>query len=207
MVMDATHVRGKEKHDGHAARRGHQPTSGQPVHEPFPQVLAAHRATAEFSAQVIDYADDFVIVSRGHAAEAMAWTKEVMGKLGLTLNEAKTSVRNARKERFNFLGYTFGPHRHWKTGRQYLGASPSKKSVATAQGENLPCCLIAATRRHGRGARTAEQHAAGLVRLLQLWRALVGVRAIDNHVLTRSQVPGTAAQAARARHRRFSVDV
>ncbi len=33
----------------------------------------------------------------------------VMTKLGLTLNEAKTSVRDARRERFDFLGYTFGP--------------------------------------------------------------------------------------------------
>ena len=29
---------------------------------------------------------------------------------GLALNEAKTSVRDARRERFDFLGYTFGPH-------------------------------------------------------------------------------------------------
>ena len=33
-----------------------------------------------------------------------------MTKLGLTLNEVKTSVRDARTERFDFLGYTFGPH-------------------------------------------------------------------------------------------------
>jgi hypothetical protein len=49
------------------------------------------------------------ILSRGHAAEALAWTKAVMTKLGLTLNEAKTSLRNARQERFDFLGYSFGP--------------------------------------------------------------------------------------------------
>src|SRR5215510_16458172 len=51
-----------------------------------------------FRAHVVAYADDFVILSRGHAAEALAWTKAVMTKLGLTLNEAKTSVRNARQE-------------------------------------------------------------------------------------------------------------
>ena len=44
------------------------------------------------------YADDFVILSRGHAAEALAWTKAVMTRLGLTLNEAKTHVKDARKE-------------------------------------------------------------------------------------------------------------
>jgi RNA-directed DNA polymerase len=59
-----------------------------------------------FRAHVVSYADDFVILSRGHAVEALAWTKEVMARLGLTLNEAKTTLKDARKERFDFLGYT-----------------------------------------------------------------------------------------------------
>lgn len=49
---------------------------------------------------------------------------------GLALNEAKTSIRRAREERFDFLGYTFGPHRFRKDGHWYLGASPSRKSLA-----------------------------------------------------------------------------
>jgi RNA-directed DNA polymerase len=61
--------------------------------------------------------------------EALAWTKAVMNRLGLALNEAKTSVRNARHEHFDFLGYTFGPHHYRKDGHWYLGASPSRKSV------------------------------------------------------------------------------
>ncbi len=81
-------------------------------------------------AEVVNYADDFVILSRGHATEALAWTRQVMTRLGLTLNEAKTSVRDGRKERFDFLGYSFGPHRYRKDGHWYLGASPSKTSVA-----------------------------------------------------------------------------
>src|SRR6267143_5340387 len=82
-----------------------------------------------FRAHVVSYADDFVILSRGRAAEALAWTKAVMTKLGLTINEAKTSLRNARQERFDFLGYSFGAHRFEANGNWYLGASPSKKSV------------------------------------------------------------------------------
>jgi RNA-directed DNA polymerase len=58
-----------------------------------------------FRAHVVAYADDFVILSCGRAAEAMMWTKAVMMKLGLTLNEAKTSLKDARQERFDFLGY------------------------------------------------------------------------------------------------------
>jgi RNA-directed DNA polymerase len=82
-----------------------------------------------FRAHVVAYADDFVILSRGRAAEALAWTKAVMTKLGLTLNEAKTSLKNARQERFDFLGYSFGPHRYKANGKWYLSASPSKKSM------------------------------------------------------------------------------
>ncbi len=82
-----------------------------------------------FRAHVVSYADDFVILSRGRAAEALTWTRGVMTKLGLSINEAKTSIRDARKERFDFLGYSFGPHRFKKNGAVYLSASPSKKSV------------------------------------------------------------------------------
>jgi RNA-directed DNA polymerase len=84
----------------------------------------------QFQARIINYADDFVILSRHQAVEALEWTRKVVTGMGLTLNEAKTSIKQARKESFNFLGYTFGPHRHWKDGREYLGASPSAKSVA-----------------------------------------------------------------------------
>jgi RNA-directed DNA polymerase len=83
-----------------------------------------------FHAQVVNYADDFVILSRGCAAEALNWTRSVMTRIGLTLNEAKTSIKRGRTERFDFLGYTFGPHRLRKNGHGYLGASPSKKSVS-----------------------------------------------------------------------------
>jgi len=82
-----------------------------------------------FRAHIVTYADDFVILSRRRAAEALAWTKVVMARLGLTLNEVKTSVKDARTERFDFLGYSFGPHCYQRNGNRYLGASPSEKSV------------------------------------------------------------------------------
>jgi RNA-directed DNA polymerase len=52
-----------------------------------------------------------------------------MAAIGLTLNETKTCIRNAREEHFDFLGYTFGPERYHKDGHWYLAAKPSKKSV------------------------------------------------------------------------------
>src|SRR4051794_30314016 len=74
--------------------------------------------------------DDFVILSRGKAVQALDWTRRGVTRLGLTLTEAKTSIKQARTESFDFLGYTFGPHCFQPNGRWYLGASPSKKSVA-----------------------------------------------------------------------------
>ena len=90
----------------------------------------------QFRARLVNYADDFVILSRGKAAASLEWTRGVLERLELTLNEKKTSIRNARVERFDFLGYTFGPHYSMRTGQGYIGYSPSKKSVARNQGES-----------------------------------------------------------------------
>ena len=87
----------------------------------------------QYRARIVNFADDFVILSRGKAKEALEWTRGVLARLGLTLNEKKTSLRDARKERFDFLGYTFGPHFSRRTGREYIGCSPSKKSVNRAR--------------------------------------------------------------------------
>jgi RNA-directed DNA polymerase len=127
---------GKRRYSGGASSRRGTPQGG--VVSPMlsncymNRFLKHWRASGRneaFRAQIVAYADDFVILSRGCAGEALAWTTAVMTKLGLSLNEAKTSVRDARRERFTFLGYAFGPHHFRKDGHWYLGASPSSKSV------------------------------------------------------------------------------
>jgi RNA-directed DNA polymerase len=138
-----------EERDGDGTRRmtgGRSSTRGTPqggVISPLAANLYMNRFLkhwrqsgrgAAFQAHVVNYADDFVILSRSHAAEALAWTDRVMTRLDLTLNRDKTCVRNARRERFDFLGYSFGPHCGRMTGRRYLGMSPSKTSVRRLKG-------------------------------------------------------------------------
>jgi RNA-directed DNA polymerase len=88
------------------------------------------RCNEAFQAQVVSYADDFVILSRGKAVEALEWTEKVMSLLGLRLNEDKTSIRDGLRGNFDFLGYTFGHMVFKKDGSSYTGASPSKTSVS-----------------------------------------------------------------------------
>lgn len=88
------------------------------------------RCNEAFQAQIVSYADDFVILSRGKAVEALEWTEKVMSRLGLRLNEDKTSIRDGLRGNFDFLGYTFGHMVFKKDGSNYTGASPSKTSVS-----------------------------------------------------------------------------
>jgi RNA-directed DNA polymerase len=88
----------------------------------------------QYRAAIVAYADDFVILTKRSpqkrsAEQARDWTQQVMSRIGLTLNEQKTSIRDAWKENFDFLGYTFGQHYSLWTGRPYLAARPSKKSI------------------------------------------------------------------------------
>ena len=88
--------------------------------------------------------------------------------MGVTLNEAKTSIKQARQESFSFLGYTFGPHRYKKDGHWYLGASPSKKAVARIK-EKVGNLLIPSKRGDlAGGAGPAESDSEALVGVLQL---------------------------------------
>jgi RNA-directed DNA polymerase len=140
------------------------------------------RRGEEFQARIVNYADDFVILSRGKAKEALEWTRGVVGRLELTLNEKKTSIRNARAEQFDFLGYTFGPHYSQRTGQEYLGYSPSKKSVARIK-EKVGDLLVPGN------VAAWEEVSKRLNQTLGGWRAYFNrgatskaYRAVDQHV-------------------------
>jgi RNA-directed DNA polymerase len=163
-----------------------QPNARQHVHEPsVDRLLKGWRNTKreeQFDAHIVNYADDFVILSRGKAAELLSWMRQVVTRMGVTLNEAKTSIKQARQESFSFLGYTFGPHRYKKDGRWYLGASRPKKAVARIK-EKVGNLLIPSNR------GTWEEVRNRLNQILRGWSAYFsyGTRtaaygAVDNYV-------------------------
>jgi group II intron reverse transcriptase/maturase len=80
--------------------------------------------------QIVNYADDLVILcKRGKADEALLRMREIMGQLKLTVNEEKTRICKVPKERFDFLGFTFGRMYSMRTGQARLGYRPSKQSI------------------------------------------------------------------------------
>ena len=85
---------------------------------------------AKLQAKIVSYADDYVICCKGDAEEAMAGMRRLMTRLKLTVNDTKTHIRQMPQERFDFLGYTFGRYHSPKTGRAYVCAWPSKKSLS-----------------------------------------------------------------------------
>jgi hypothetical protein len=58
----------------------------------------------------------------------MATFRNLITRLGLTVNEQKTRLAMLPEESIDFLGYTIGQF-HGRGGRPYIGTRPSKKSV------------------------------------------------------------------------------
>jgi RNA-directed DNA polymerase len=149
----------------------------------------------QYQARIVNYADDLVILSRGQAHKALKWTQGVMGAIKLKLNEKKTCIRDAQKERFSFLGYSFGPERYRKDGHWYLAAQPSEEAIRQVKER------VAALLRPG-NQDPWEEVVARLNWVLRGWAnyfrygtRLKAYRAIDNYVYYR------AADFLRRRHK------
>ena len=76
-----------------------------------------------------------VILCRGNTDRILKGVKRVLEDLGLTLNEEKTRIVDARQESFNFLGFSIGMKRGQKTGRMYPHTEPSKKALKHIRSE------------------------------------------------------------------------
>jgi group II intron reverse transcriptase/maturase len=114
-------------------------------------------------AQIVNYADDFVICCRGTAQRAMSAMRGMMAALKLTVNETKTHVRTLPAETFDFLGYTFGLHWTHRTKRKLLCGAPSRKRVARV------CETISALTDRKRCGLSVAELVSELNRVLRGW--------------------------------------
>jgi RNA-directed DNA polymerase len=70
------------------------------------RIWERHQLERKLGARIVRYADDVVILCRRGTERPMAMLRQILKRLGLTLNEAKTRVVNAFKGKFDFLGFT-----------------------------------------------------------------------------------------------------
>ena len=88
-----------------------------------------HGHRQRLDAHVVNYADDLVICCRpGNGETALAMMRQLMTRLGLTVNEAKTQLARLPETSFVFLGYEIGRF-HGKGGTPFIGTRPSRKAV------------------------------------------------------------------------------
>jgi retron-type reverse transcriptase len=81
-------------------------------------------------ARIVRYADDIVLLCRrGQSGQAMTVLRQILERLKLTLNEAKTKIVNAYEGKFDFLGFTIWMGKSRKSGKLYPHVQPSKKSL------------------------------------------------------------------------------
>lgn len=60
----------------------------------------------KFGVKIVRYADDFVLMGRTLSVEIIDKLKSLLNRMGLLINETKTRQIDAKKESFNFLGFT-----------------------------------------------------------------------------------------------------
>lgn len=83
----------------------------------------------KYGVSMVRYADDFVLMGKSIPSVVLSKLKELLDRMGLTLNENKTKLINARKQSFDFLGFTVRYSRDlFVKGRKYWELFSSRKS-------------------------------------------------------------------------------
>jgi RNA-directed DNA polymerase len=71
----------------------------------FIQAFRKYGLDRRYGAVLVVYADDFVVLCKRNANGALEEIRRLLGKIGLTLNEAKTSVKWARADALSLSGF------------------------------------------------------------------------------------------------------
>jgi hypothetical protein len=86
-------------------------------------------------ARLVRYADDCVVVAKGHTERVLNGIEAVLADLSLTLNKDKTTIVDANHERLNFLDFVITVIRSPGTRRKFPFREPFKKAVKHIRAE------------------------------------------------------------------------
>ncbi len=88
-----------------------------------------HQLAIKYKARLVRYADDLVILCAGDTTQPYAILQTILDRLDLKLNAEKTQIRDARRERFGFLGFSIGVVKGHQSGKSFPLVEPSDKAM------------------------------------------------------------------------------
>ena len=159
------------------------------LHE-FDRAFHAQDGPAQFAkAQLVRYADDFVVLARWMGPRLVQWLERTLEQdLGLTVNRTKTQVVrvNAPGGSLTFLGFTLRYDRdRFGRDRRYLNVFPSKRALARLREKLRGLTRASAT-------RSLSETIAAVNTLLRGWAAYFQYgyprhifRAVNRHLQVR----------------------
>jgi len=203
--VEETNARGRKQWSSRAGR-------GTPQGAPLSPLLAniymrrfvlgwkALGHAGRLAAEIVNYADDFVICCRGTAREALQTTRHMMAQLRLTINDRKTRICRVPGGTFRFLGYTIGTLWSPVTGESYTGLRPSPQAVqklCRSLNEQMSRRWLFLSPEEM--VKNLHLRLTGWVNYFQLGQVSKAYRAVDRHVRYRlrkwlclkHQVPGS----------------
>ena len=126
--------------DEEGKRRTHKPKRGTPqggVISPLLANIYLNRLDRMFRsycratglvAELVRYADDFVIVMRGRVEQTREKVEQMLEGLALKLNPEKTKVVDVRCQGFDFLGFRLRREKSATSGKRIVLVEPSRRS-------------------------------------------------------------------------------
>lgn len=133
--------------DQEGKRRTHKPKRGTPqggVISPllaniylnlFDRKFRSYCRETGLAAELVRYADDFVILMRGRVERTREKVQQMLEEMALKLNEEKTQVLDSRQKSFEFLGFSFRRQKSSTSGKMIALVEPSRKSEQSFRDE------------------------------------------------------------------------
>ena len=137
---------------------------------------------SKLGVKIVRYADDFVLMGETLTEEVTARLKDLLGRMELTLNETKTREIDARKESFNFLGFTIRYDRdiHGRN-TMYWNIVPSKESE-----QNIRDKVRAFLKAHGH--TNAKHVAEGLNTIVRGWLNYFDIKKVSYPAISKRRL-------------------
>ena len=139
-----------------------------------------------FDAEIVNYADDFVVCGKASAETMRGVVEDMMERLRVPINATKTRSMRVPEEPLEFLGYRIGRNYRPTTGHAYIGTRPSRGSVVSV------CRRISELTHRRYGLLDSEVVVRRLNRVIEGWsnyfqlgQVSPAYKAVDEHAIRR----------------------